>query len=140
MPKPPTTPAPTEVVADPDNDRRHRRRFSREEKLRILAEADRCKGSRGEIAALLRRESLYSSRLTMWRQQLRAHGEAGLEAKPVGRRPVRDERDRKVEQLERDKAKLQRELALARKVIELAGKAHEILGVALPSLENDETL
>lgn len=61
-------------------------------------------------------------------------------AKQAGRKPVRDERDRKLEQLERDKAKLQRELALARKVIELAGKAHEILGVALPSLENDETL
>jgi transposase len=139
MPKPPAASAPTEVVADPDNDRRHRRRFSREEKLRILAEADRCKG-RGEVAALLRKESLYSSHLTMWRQQLRAHGEAGLDAKQVGRKPARDERDRKVEQLERDKAKLQRELTLARKVIELAGKAHEILGVALPSLENDETL
>ena len=139
MPKPPTASAPTEVVADPDNDRRHRRRFSREEKLRILAEAARCNG-RGEVAALLRKESLYSSHLTMWRQQLRTHGEAGLDAKQVGRKPVRDERDRKVEQLERDKAKLQRELALARKVIELAGKAHEILGVALPSLENDEKL
>jgi transposase len=139
MPKPPSASTPTEVVADPDNDRRHRRRFSREEKLRILAEADRCKG-RGEVTALLRRESLYSSHLTMWRQQLRAHGEAGLDAKQVGRKPVRDERDRKLEQLERDKAKLERELSLARKVIELAGKAHEILGVALPSLENDEKL
>jgi transposase-like protein len=139
MPKPATAPAPTEVVAEPDNDRRHRRRFSREEKLRILAEAARCMG-RGEVAALLRKESLYSSHLTMWRQQLRTHGEVGLDAKQVGRKPVRDERDRKLEQLERDKAKLQRELALARKVIELAGKAHEILGVALPSLENDEKL
>jgi transposase len=137
MPKPPSSP--TEVVADPANDRRHRRRFSREEKLRILAEVDRCEG-RGEVAALLRKEGLYSSHLTMWRQQLRTHGETGLDAKPVGRKPVRDERDRKVEQLERDKAKLERELALARKVIELAGKAHEILGVALPSLENDERL
>ena len=73
----------------------------------------------------------HGSHLTMWRQQLRTHGEAGLDAKQVGRKPVRDERD---------KAKLQRELALARKVIELAGKAHEILGVALPSLENDEKL
>lgn len=138
MPKPPTA-APTEVVADPDNDRRHRRRFSRDEKLRILAEADRCQ-ARGEVAALLRKEGLYSSHLTMWRQQLRVHGEPGLDAKPTGRKPVRDERERKVEQLERDKAKLERELALARKVIELAGKAHEILGVALPSLENDEKL
>jgi hypothetical protein len=27
---------------------------------------------------------------------------------------------------------------VVRKLIELAGKTHEILGVALPSLENDE--
>jgi transposase-like protein len=139
MPKLPSAPAPTEVVADPANDRRHRRRFSREEKLRILAEIDRCK-DRGEVGALLRKEGLYSSHLSMWRQQLRAHGEAGLDAKPSGRKPVRDDRDRKLEQLEREKAKLERELALARKVVELAGKAHEILGVALPSLENDEKL
>jgi transposase-like protein len=139
MPKLPTAAAPTEVVADPANDRRHRRRFSREEKLRILAEADRCK-DRGEVGALLRKEGLYSSHLSMWRQQLRAHGQAGLDGKQSGRKPVHDDRDRKLAQLERDKAKLERELALARKVIELAGKAHEILGVALPSLENDEKL
>ena len=135
MPKPPTAPEP-EVIAAPDNDRRQRRRFSAEEKRRILAEADQCTG-KGEIAALLRREGLYSSHLAMWRQQLRANGEAGLEPKVTGRKPSRDERDRQIEKLERDKAKLERELALARKVIELAGKAHEILGVALPSLEND---
>ena len=45
-----------------------------------------------------------------------------------------------MEKLEREKAKLEQELLVARKVIELAGKAHEILGVALPSLENDEKL
>ena len=37
-----------------------RRQFSAEYKLRILREADACKGS-GEIGALLRREGLYSS-------------------------------------------------------------------------------
>lgn len=137
MPKPPTAPTPTEVVALPENDRRHRRRFSREDKIRIVAEAERCTG-KGEVAALLRREGLYSSHLSMWRQQLRAHGESGLDAKKVGRKPVLDERDKKLEQLEREKAKLEQELRLARKVIELAGKAHEILGVALPSLDNDD--
>ena len=139
MPKPPAPATTTEVVALPENDRRHRRRFTRDEKLRILAEADRCSG-RGEVTALLRREGLYSSHLTTWRQQVRAHGESGLGAKVAGRKPTRDERDKKLEQLEREKAKLERELRIARKLIELAGKAHEILGVALPSLENDEKL
>lgn len=136
MPKPPGSTESTEVVAQPDNDRRRRRRFSREDKLRIVAEADRC--TRGEVAALLRREGLYSSHLTMWRQQLRTHGEAGLESKAPGRKPVRDDRDKKLEQLEREKARLEHELRVARKVIELAGKAHEILGVALPSLDDEE--
>jgi transposase-like protein len=139
MPKPASEDAITEVVAAPENDRRQRRRFSRDEKVRILAEADRCTG-RGDMAALLRREGLYSSHLTMWRQQLRAHGEAGLEAKTPGRKPTRDERDRQVERLERQKARLEHELLVARKLLELAGKAHEILGVALPSLDDSEKL
>ena len=45
-----------------------RRRFSAGYKLKILAEVDACSIS-GQIAALLRREGLYSSHLTSWRQQ-----------------------------------------------------------------------
>lgn len=138
MPKPPTT-SPTEIVASEENDRRQRRRFTPEYKRRILAEADRC-AERGEVGSLLRKEGLYSSHLTDWRKQLRTHGEAGLVAKSPGRKPTRDERDRHIDALEREKAKLERELLVARKLIELAGKAHEILGVALPSLDNDERL
>jgi hypothetical protein len=51
---------------------------------------------------------------------------------------VRDECDWELEQLERDKAKPRHALVLARKQIERAEKSHEILGVALPSLEEDE--
>lgn len=42
MPKPSSSHAPQEVVALPENDRRQRRRFSAEDKRRILVEADRC--------------------------------------------------------------------------------------------------
>jgi hypothetical protein len=45
----------TEVVALAENDRRQRRRFTREQKLAILKEADASTG-RGEVATLLRRE------------------------------------------------------------------------------------
>lgn len=138
MPKPPSVET-TEVIADPANDRRHRRRFSAEYKHRILAQVDACKG-RGDVAAILRKEGLYSSHLTDWRKQLRAHGNAGLEPKAPGRKPTRDERDRAYEKLEREKARLEHELLVARKLIELAGKAHEILGVALPSLQDGEKL
>ncbi len=138
MPKSPrTTPETTEVVADPANDKRQRRRRSTEEKLRILAEADRCEG-RGEVSALLRREGIYSSHLFTWRKQLKSGGRAALEGKAPGRKPTRDDRDRLIEKLEREKAQLARKLLIAEKLVELQGKAHEIHGIALPRAEDDE--
>lgn len=60
------------VMADePDPEvlpKAERRQFSAEYKLRVLAEADRC-SEPGQIGALLRREGLYSSHLSKWRQQ-----------------------------------------------------------------------
>mgnify|MGYP002065136290 CR=1 FL=1 len=44
-----------------------RRRFTAEEKLRILEEADACTEP-GEIGALVRREGIYSSYLSRWRR------------------------------------------------------------------------
>ncbi len=44
-----------------------RRRFSTEYKLRVLEQAEQC--GPGEVGALLRREGLYSSHLTLWRRQ-----------------------------------------------------------------------
>lgn len=135
MPKPPTSRAPQEVVALPENDRRKRRRFSAEDKNRILAEADRCE--RGELAALLRREGIYHSHLVQWRAAREAQGLAGLEPKKAGRKPLMDDKDRAIEKLEREKAKLERELYIARGLIEIQKKAHEILGVALPRVEDE---
>ena len=53
-----------------------RRRFSAKYKRRVLREVDACSES-GEIAALLRREGLYSSHLTNWRQA-RDRGQNGM--------------------------------------------------------------
>jgi transposase-like protein len=132
----PTSPK-KEVVAARENDRRQRRRWSAEEKKRILREAEKCT-KRGELAALLRREGIYSSLLGKWRQQAKAHGEEGLVPKKAGRKPVKDEKDRRIEKLERRNARLEKNMSIARKVIELQKKAHEILGIALPGVENDE--
>ena len=66
-----------------------RRHFSAEYKLRILREADAL-GETGGIGEMLRREGLYSSHLTTWRQA-REHGElGGLSPKKRGRKPNRD--------------------------------------------------
>ena len=63
----PTVAAPasasSELTARP-----HRRIFTAQDKLRILADTDRVADT-GGIAAILRREGLYSSALTDWRRQ-----------------------------------------------------------------------
>lgn len=135
MPKPSTSSAPQEVVALPENDRRQRRRFSAEDKRRILVEADRCE--RGDLAALLRREGIYHSHLAQWRAAREAEGLAGLAPKKSGRKPSKDDKDRAIERLEREKAKLERELRIARGLIEIQKKAHEILGIALPPSDDE---
>jgi transposase-like protein len=121
-----------EVVANPEYDRRLRRHFSAEGKRRILAEAEGCT-ERGQLAALLRRERLYSSQLATWRAQLEREGEAGLEAKQLGRKPLKDAKDRRIEQLEAEKAKLERKLLIAEKLIELQKKAQELLAATQPA-------
>src|SRR5205807_7922228 len=50
-----------------------RRTYTAEYKQRILEEADAAAATRGALGALLRREGLYFSLLTTWRQIGRAH-------------------------------------------------------------------
>jgi len=126
MPKPVSVGSGTEVVANPEHDRRLRRRFSAEDKQRILAEAEAC-SERGALAVLLRRERLYSSQLVTWRMQLEREGKAGLALKKPGRKALKDAKDRRIEALERDKAILTRKLLIAEKLLELQKKAQELL-------------
>jgi len=132
VPKPKTKT--TEVVASPDDERRHKRYFSAAEKSRILAEADRCE--RGQLGELLRRENLYNSHLTNWRAQLEQKGKRGLEPRKPGRKPSKDTKDRRIEQLEKQTARLEKELRISKALIEMQKKAHEILGIALPRIED----
>lgn len=136
MPKPSKT-TETEVIASPDNDRRQRRRFSAEDKERILREADDC--DRGQLGELLRREGIYSSHLAAWRRKREQQGVQGLEPQRPGPKPTRDDRDRELERLRRRNERLEKDLRIARKLIELQGKAHEILGIALPRVDETET-
>lgn len=135
MPKPfsststPSSPS-SEVVAP----RRRRRIFTPADKLRIVQEAGKC-SERGAVEALLRREGIYSSHLTGWRKAIADQTVAGLASKRPGRKPMRDEKDVRIETLERKGARLEKELALARKLIELQKKVSEFLGVVLPQPE-----
>ncbi len=114
-----------------------RRKFSATEKLRIVKAADAAvaSGERGAIEALLRREGIYSSHLSAWRQQLAARGAAGLAAQKPGRKPKLDETGRQLLAATKELAVLKRKLLIANAVIELQKKAHVVLGIALPEFD-----
>lgn len=110
---------------DPEVPERARgpRRYSAKYKARILAEYETLdKQGKG---ALLRREGLYSSLLTTWRQQ-RDRGALEALAKPAGRTPA-DPLERENAQLRRRVDRLEGELDKARKVIEVQGKLSALL-------------
>jgi len=128
-------------AAPPDPEvleRAKRRRFTAEYKLQVLEEADACREP-GEVAALLRREGLYSSHLTDWRRARRegALGGLGKQRGPKGRR--RDPVARENEQLRKENARLQRRLEQAEMILEIQKKASEILGIPLsrPEIGDD---
>jgi transposase len=112
-------------VPDPEVPAKARsRRYSAAYKARILAEYDGLdKAGKG---ALLRREGLYTSLISAWRQQRDQAGLAVL-AKPTGR-PAADPVERQNAKLRKDIERLQAELDKARKVIEVQGKLSALLG------------
>jgi transposase len=140
---PPTTPAVTatggtatgngRLTPDPAVlEKPVRRRFQVEYKLRILQEADRCTAS-GQLGALLRREGLYSSILSTWRQQRDEGTLVGLTPKRRGRKakpdaPLIAENLRLTRETQRLAAKLRQ----AEMIIEIQKKLSEMLGIPLP--------
>ena len=104
-----------------------RRRFTAAYKARILAKLDAC-SERGEIGALLRREGLYSSQVSKWRDQRAAGVQSALEPARRGRKG-RDPLELDVARLERENARLGDRLARAEIVIDVQKKLCILLGV-----------
>lgn len=128
------------ILPDPEvRERPRRRQFTAEYKRRVLREADACTeaGARG---ALLRREGLYSSHLTMWRRQGEAGVLHGLAPRPRGRRAAAvSPLARRVAELERDKARLEQRLQQAETIIEVQKKLSALLGIPLSRPGSDAT-
>lgn len=108
-----------EVQTEPSLERRTRRQFSAGEKRRLLVEHDAL--SRGRKGAWLRRNGLYGGQLATWRRTLAQAGTQGLEPKRGGRKP-KDARDRRIEELTRDKARLEHRAKIAEDLVELQKK------------------
>ncbi len=121
--------------SDPEvSDKATRRTYSAKYKLKVLREADRCRKP-GEIGALLRREGLYSSLLSTWRQQR----DGGLTGKKRGRDgAAREKLAAEVKRLRRENRRLEGKLRKAEVVLDIQKKASELLGIPLNSHELDE--
>jgi transposase len=104
-----------------------RRKFSAGYKRRILEEADNC-SEPGQIGALLRREGLYSSHLSTWRQQRERGALEALNPRKRGRKR-KDELERKVAQQQREIERLQTRLEQAKTIIEVQKKLSRLLGL-----------
>jgi transposase-like protein len=137
--KPTTVPAPP--AASPElSPRPQRRTFSATAKLRILEETDRAADT-GGIAAILRREGLYSSALTEWRRQRDAGAFEAL--KPLRRGPkpvvVAQPSDADLGQLRRENARLRQRLEHAEAIIGIQKKVAALLGIPMTTSDGDET-
>jgi transposase len=120
------------VSADPEVvPKAKRRRFTTAYKLHILAQAEACTGP-GEVGALLRREGLYSSHLTKWRQ-LREQGQLQQAApRPRGRKPdPATPLYRRAKELEQENLRLRQKLRQAEAIIAVQKKVSEILDISL---------
>lgn len=126
------------VGGDPDPEvpeRARRRRYSAAYKQRVLAEYESL--DRAGKGALLRREGLYTSLISAWRDQ-RDRGAAEALSKPAGRAPA-DPAEREAARLRRENERLHAELGRARQVIEVQGKLSALLDQLATGSSDDPT-
>jgi transposase-like protein len=114
-----------------------RRTFTAEYKLRIVEEADACTEA-GQIGALLRREGLYSSHLSKWRQ-LRQDGQLrALSAKKRGRK-AQDSSVAELAKLRHENERLRARLEQAEMIIDVQKKLSQLLGLTPDKSESTES-
>ena len=100
-----------------------RRKFSASDKQRILAAVDAATEP-GAVGRILRREGIYHSQLSQWRQQRAAGINAGLTGQPRGAKgPSVKTLQQENRKLQREKARLAEKLRRAEIIIEFQKKA-----------------
>ena len=98
------------------------RKYTAEEKLRILTAYESASTSL-ERAAVLRREGVYSSHISMWRKA--RDGGKAPGGKKAGR--PRDPQAAELARLRNETARLQKELNKAQQIIDVQGKVSALL-------------
>jgi transposase len=123
--------------ADPEvPEKAQRRKFSAEDKRRILDEVDRAAGH-GGIGAVLRREGIYSSTLYSWRKERDAAVQKAFSQKR-GPQPKRNPLAGENEKLRRQNRKLQEDLEKAHIVIDVQKKVAKLLGYPLAEVPEEK--
>jgi transposase len=102
------------------------RRFTSEEKARILAEYDAAANPL-ERASLMRREGVYSSLLSAWRQSLRKATATRPLPSPGRGRPAATAQSKELEHLRLENASLRARAEQAESLVETLGKVHALL-------------
>ena len=126
MPKPVSEQLPqSKVTPDPKLEKRGRREFSPEYKLKIIALADAC--AHGELGPLLRKEGLYNGQLKQWREELENNGVAGLSKSAPGPQSKTTADQREIEKLRKQVAQLNTKLDIANGCLDLQKKALAML-------------
>ena len=120
------------------SEKRKYRRFSADYKARIVEEVERC-SEPGAIGALLRREGLYSSMLSKWREAYRQGVQQGLRNDKRGRKPTRHPLQDENERLRKQLARTERRLEQAETIIEIQKKVSQMLGIPLQTIEDEES-
>ena len=92
----------------------------------------------GQIGALLRREGLYSSALTLWRRQYQSGALQGLKDDKRGRKRTRDAKDHELERLRREIEQLNKKLGQAELIIDIQKKVAALLGNPIETPSNNE--
>jgi transposase len=115
---------------------RTRRRFTAAFKLQMLEAADQCTKP-GELGALLRREGLYSSHLSVWRAAVKSGTLIAGEARRRG--PKSTPPDPSVKRIALLERQLRRATARAERlelIVDLQKKVAQLLGLALPTSDD----
>lgn len=118
------------MTAEETEVRRAKRTWPAQYKLDVLNEIDQAKatGEPGAVGEICRREGLYSSLITAWRQQRDEGALEGLRDRPTGR-PKKDRSRQELARLRDRVAELEGQLGTANELIEAQGKVSALLQV-----------
>lgn len=118
----------TTVTVDETEVRRAKRTWPAQYKLDILGEIEAVKasGEAGGVGEICRREGLYSSLITQWRNQRDQGALEALTDRPAGR-PKSDRTRAELAKAHAEVARLRGELGTAKELIEAQGKVSALL-------------